>query len=1071
MKRRFLFVQCLTALTLTTAADAQNLTSEPARLTPQERSQFAARQAQRVTLATQFLAAERTKMQLPESSTFTKGPVAMDSTGQLHVRYHQRYNGVRITGAQVIVHLDRTDRLKRVTGDPVRDLSLKTTPTLTQQQAIDIAQLDYLKGPGEVEAEAELVIYVKRDTNDRGEQSVRSAALAWKLRLEAEGASVTRYYIDAHGGGILSKSSAELTADYLPATGTGQSGWNGPSSFAFGRATDPPQFAGPYRLRDPQRGNSTVVNMELKAPSKNFKGNAYWNSDTTWGGPGHFLYESMSTWGPQGVGSGVDAAIGMQRLWDMLDNVFNQHGLDGDGKGMTARVHMRKKTGEPYGDAHWDSKYANFGNTKDNSRTDRRTVGHEFGHAMFQYALDEDDFDGEARGLNEGHGDIVGTLVNIYHADNRGVGTELPVQVPLSRFSSRMVNPLGYHDGAGLAYYVEYMGLREEHDQGCAYGHAFVFLAYGASPTIGDPRYSVMLPGGMVGIGIHKAAEIWHLALNAYMTSTATFASVRNAYIDAAEDLYGANSLEVKAVKNAFFGIKVGGGAADTADPSASLGVPVINENEQSAYVSMSASDDLGVMTLELKLDGAVVKKVTGAGPKSWYGYLSLEDLSIGKHTLRVTAKDAAGNSTDAVREFTLNGRNRLIKNGTFEDGSAQWAESTTAIYQNNSDASFLDSRFAQFGVPGQWIRQTVTIPASANAATLSYRLRTEKMPTVLPFESLRVEVLNQAGVLQAVLANYSEMTALGDEPSNGYKHFSHSLAAYKGQTIQIRFLCAMAMPTRFKVDNVSLVWSGPVDATLNVAVDAAEGSVTFRVSDVVNLPADQVKSVNLVINGQNLPGWQSPPYIVAFPTSEFTPNATYKVKAQIRNLSNTVVGTTEEEEFMIQPVTNLLDNPGFESGTFHWGRTGGTEIGFSGGEAMIYPAFLGSRYAKMDASSVVQTLKQQVYLPADADVITLGFRLCVASTQFDFNDRLEVRILDTNDQVLDVVAVIPGAANTNQPGNFKSYMAVKTSLTHLKGQMVRLEFRGINIAPKPTTFYIDNTSIVAKNFGVAIGQ
>lgn len=68
-------------------------------------------------------------------------------------------------------------------------------------------------------------------------------------------------------------------------------------------------------------------------------------------------------------------------------------------------------------------------------------------------------------------------------------------------------------------------------------GRAFVFLAYGASPTPGDPLYSAYLPGGMVGIGVQKAAAIWDLALQGYMTPAATFASTRQAILREASTL------------------------------------------------------------------------------------------------------------------------------------------------------------------------------------------------------------------------------------------------------------------------------------------------------------------------------------------------------------------------------------------------------------------------------------------------------------------------------------------------------------------------------------------------------
>lgn len=1069
MKHVFIFAMLAAAH----LARAQSLVSAPARLTPQERQQLQTRQNDRIGLATQYLAAERTKLQLQDKATFAQRKAVLDPMGQLHVRYQQRFEGVRVMGGEVIVHMNKSDQLRSITGTPVRDIALKTTPTLTEKSAVDLARADYLRTGSEMDSRAELVIYVRREIDGRGEQTVRGSNLAWKLRVEAPGQTPMRYYVDAHSGAILRKASAHVEVDYQPTTGTGRSGFRPQAtSFSQSLAVPPPTpFTGPYRMLDPTRGNNRVYNMELKQPGNGWTGNGYWNVSKDWGSPNHFQYETMSTYGPEGVGSAFDAALALETEWDLLENVFDFHGFDGAGRGLTARVHYRKKTGEPYGDANWDDEYLNLGDATTNSRTDLGTVGHEGGHAIFQFALDEDDFEGEARGLNEGHGDIAGTLTSIYRKQSAN-GSELPVGVPLSWFMDRMESPLQYSAGGqqGLAYYVANMGQREEHTQGCAYGHAFVFLSYGASPTPGHNLYSTMLPQGMVGIGLHKAAEIWHLALHAYMTSTATFASTRQAYVQAAQDLYGIGSPEVYATMNAFFGIAVGDPApADASNPDLSMSLSSVNETEQSAFVSMTSDDDRGVASLELLLDGSQVKILTGAGPKSWSGYISLEGLSLGNHTVRAIAKDAAGKTKEVVHQFTLNGKNRLIQNGTFEAGSTGWVKSGSGIITTGA-AAFLDDGLAQFSSSNQWIYQTVTIPLEATYATLSYRLRSEPLPQVQWVESLLVQVLNNSGTtVLETLANHTQLTGLGSANAKGYISHSSSLLAFKGQTVRIRFAAAnVAVAGRFKLDNVSLVYQAPLQANLTVNADPAEGLVTFFVDGIANIAPNQIKSVALVINGQELPeAMLQAPYLMALSTNLFVTNANYTVKARIRNLSNSVVGETGQEQFIIHPVTNLLMNPGFETPNAWW-DLGGSAFGVDLPQGATM-AYTGVRYAVLDASQAIETATQNVYLPGDADVITLGFRVRVnrALPYPDFNDKLVAVVLDLNNNVLGTVATVFGTTDTLQPANHRGYMSVKANLTPYKGQTVRLQFRSINVGPSPTSFLIDATSIVAKNYGV----
>lgn len=182
----------------------------------------------------------------------------------------------------------------------------------------------------------------------------------------------------------------------------------------------------------------------------------------------------MAVDSPAAIASGFEAQLAIERLWDLLANVFSMNGLDGAGKGMTARVHAVKQNGEEYNDAFWNGTAAHFGDTSASatspaqSRTDIPTVADEFGHAIWDYALDDNDSELEAKGLDEGNGDIVGSLTYIYHQQG-GTGTELPVQVDLKWFFNRMVEPIPYARSIGqpgLLYYVDYMGQREEHEQG-----------------------------------------------------------------------------------------------------------------------------------------------------------------------------------------------------------------------------------------------------------------------------------------------------------------------------------------------------------------------------------------------------------------------------------------------------------------------------------------------------------------------------------------------------------------------------------------------------------------------------
>lgn len=70
---------------------------------------------------------------------------------------------------------------------------------------------------------------------------------------------------------------------------------------------------------------------------------------------------------------------------------------------------------------------------------------------------------------------------------------------------------------------------------------------------------------GLIGIGQAKAFGIWHHALTAHFTATATLAHAGAAFRNAAHEMYGADSAEYRAVTAAWRAIGPAGAAVRTA--------------------------------------------------------------------------------------------------------------------------------------------------------------------------------------------------------------------------------------------------------------------------------------------------------------------------------------------------------------------------------------------------------------------------------------------------------------------------------------------------------------------------
>ncbi|MFZ1218328.1 MAG: M4 family metallopeptidase, partial [Chthoniobacterales bacterium] len=85
-----------------------------------------------------------------------------DSMGMKHVRLNQVYQGLRVFGAQVVVHMNN-EGITGVNGDYVPDISIGTVPYVTQPVAVEEALTSLRKdagtGPGLKAGKTELAVY------------------------------------------------------------------------------------------------------------------------------------------------------------------------------------------------------------------------------------------------------------------------------------------------------------------------------------------------------------------------------------------------------------------------------------------------------------------------------------------------------------------------------------------------------------------------------------------------------------------------------------------------------------------------------------------------------------------------------------------------------------------------------------------------------------------------------------------------------------------------------------------------------------------------------------------------
>jgi len=146
-----------------------------------------------------------------------------------------------------------------------------------------------------------------------------------------------------------------------------------------------------------------------------------------------------------------------------------------------------------------------------------------------------------------------------------------------------------------------------------------------------------------------------------------------------------------------------------------------------------------------------------------------------------------------------------ILGNPGFESGATVWTGNTGVITTNTGRPARTGSYKAWLGGNGttstETINQSVTIPSTATAATLSYWIRTdtaESGSTV--YDNMRVQVVDGATV-----STLRTFTNVGTNAT--YTQYSHSLTAYKGKTVTIRFTMTedSSLQTSFVVDDTAL--------------------------------------------------------------------------------------------------------------------------------------------------------------------------------------------------------------------------------------------------------------------------
>lgn len=179
--------------------------------------------------------------------------------------------------------------------------------------------------------------------------------------------------------------------------------------------------------------------------------------------------------------------------------------------------------------------------------------------------------------------------------------------------------------------------------------------------------------------------------------------------------------------------------------------------------------------------------------------------------TINASGGGVSHSTTVSLTIATGGTTTQILGNPGFENGStntAPWTLTSGVINNSTSEPPHSGSWDAWLDGYGtthtDTALQTVTIPAAATAATLTFFLHidTAETSTTTAFDTLTVQVRNSSGTVLSTLATFSNLNH-----NTGYSQKSFNLLSFKGQTIQIFFKGVedFTLQTSFVLDDVNL--------------------------------------------------------------------------------------------------------------------------------------------------------------------------------------------------------------------------------------------------------------------------
>lgn len=488
-----------------------------------------------------------------------------DKLGYTHYKYQQYYKGIRVSGAEFIVHQNNSGRVYSANGKIVSGINTDISNPALEPNALAEA-LKYVKSDAYYWKNEERELEIRQKNNDpsaswfpkgelvfarkQGSKSFEASQFyfCYKFDIHVENLSESKtLFIEAHNGELINS----IRLNHECSAGTGTTNYNGSVSL------NTQLNASNYRLwNDCQTADIVIRNR---------------NASTNNSGWTEYL-DANNAWTDVGDRSGVQAMYTMNQTRLYYSGVHSRNSFDNAGGDIVVynNAGFFDANNNVYGTNAFASNDGNFyfgyGSSAASTADDWNGVdvaGHEFTHFVTgnEAGLVYQD---ESGALNESFSDIFGEMVESYTLgiNDYLIGTDIGAIRDMS-------NPNFFNDpdtylGTNWCDYTnpglnctmnDFGGV---HTNSGVQNFFFFLLSEGGNGTNDNGEAF-----NVSGISRFTARDIGYRALTVYLTANDEYIDSREAWLRAAFDLYGNCSNEIVQVGNAWRAVGVGSQAAN----------------------------------------------------------------------------------------------------------------------------------------------------------------------------------------------------------------------------------------------------------------------------------------------------------------------------------------------------------------------------------------------------------------------------------------------------------------------------------------------------------------------------